>query len=96
VALERHPTTEDLYAIQHGRDGLGALWPDLFSAEESAELPAEELLMVSDGANFGWPYCFYDPLQDKRVLSPEYGGDGVKTRTYRDIRGALFGIRCHR
>jgi hypothetical protein len=26
--------------------------------------------------NFGWPYSYYDQMQKKNVLAPEYGGDG--------------------
>ena len=42
----------------------------------NAELPSEEFLKVEEGSNFGWPYCFHDWQQGKRVLNPEYGGDG--------------------
>ena len=31
-----------LYAIQHGRDQLDHLWPDFYTKEQNAELPAEE------------------------------------------------------
>lgn len=70
--------TEDgaLYVMQHGRDQLNQLWPELYTAEDNAELPAEEMLRLTDGANAGWPYCYYDWQQEKKVLSPEYGGDG--------------------
>jgi glucose/arabinose dehydrogenase len=34
--------------------------------------------LVEDGSNFGWPYCYYDQAQNKKVLAPEYGGDGQK------------------
>ena len=51
---------------------------------------------VTDGADFGWPYCFYDPFQKRRVLGPEYGGAGVTAGTYQDTRGLFFGIRCRR
>ncbi len=42
------------------------------------QLPAEESFRVDRGDNFGWPYCYYDQLQKKKVLAPEYGGDGRK------------------
>ena len=32
----------------------------------------------SDGDDFGWPYCYYSVTYDKKVLAPEYGGDGRK------------------
>lgn len=67
---------DGLYVGQMGRDRLDSLWPDLFTPEQNAELPAEEFLRVERGQNFGWPYCYYDAFQDRRVLAPEYGGDG--------------------
>ena len=69
---------EALYAIQHGRDMLHDNWPALFTQEQSAELPAEELFKIERGADYGWPYCYYDPAQKAKVLAPEYGGDGKK------------------
>ncbi len=70
------PDGHDLYATQHGRDQLGENWPDLYKPEQSATLPAEELLRVEKGGDYGWPECYYDPVQKKLVLAPEYGGDG--------------------
>jgi glucose/arabinose dehydrogenase len=65
-----------LYGVQHGRDDLARLWPQLFNAEQNAEKPAEELYRLDDGADYGWPYCYYDPELRLKVLAPEYGGDG--------------------
>jgi glucose/arabinose dehydrogenase len=31
------------------------------------------------GSNCGWPYIYYDQIQQKKILSPEFGGDGKKT-----------------
>lgn len=78
VSLVWNPMTRGLYGVQHGRDQLDAMWPKRFTAEQNAELPAEELQQYTEGANFGWPYCYYDPFQKKRVLAPEYGGDGTQ------------------
>jgi glucose/arabinose dehydrogenase len=68
-----------LYAVLMGRDQLHDNWPKLFSAQQSAELPAEEFILIHRDDDFGWPYCYYDQLQHKRVLAPEYGGDGKIT-----------------
>jgi len=65
---------EALYGAQHGRDQLAANWG--YSAEDSAEKPAEEMFRIEAGDDFGWPYCYYDRQLDRKVLSPEYGGDG--------------------
>lgn len=78
VALDWNFKEGELYALQHGRDQLDQLWPEHFNAEDNAELPAEEFLLVREGSNFGWPYCYWDQRQDKRVQAPEYGGDGKK------------------
>ena len=71
-----NPADGALYATQHGRDQLAENWPKLFDWKQSAELPAEELLLVVKGGDYGWPYCYYDPSAEKLVQAPEYGGDG--------------------
>lgn len=76
VGLAWNDDTDALYVMQHGRDQLSQLWPDLYTPEESAELPAEEMLRLSEGADGGWPYCYYDWQRNAKVLAPEYGGDG--------------------
>jgi glucose/arabinose dehydrogenase len=68
-----------LFVTQHGRDQLSQNWPKLYTVEQGAELPAEEVLQLHQGADFGWPECYYDQKQGKLVLAPEYGGDGGKT-----------------
>lgn len=75
VALDWNFEDNQLYAVQHGRDQLHQFFPELYSEEESAELPAEEFLRVTEGADFGWPYCYYDHQMQKKVLGPEYDGD---------------------
>ena len=79
VAITINPRDGDLWVMQHGRDQLGgggADWPKLFNAEQGAEKPAEEMFHVQRGDDFGWPYCYFDPELKKKVLAPEYGGDG--------------------
>lgn len=79
VAITWNAEAGALYAVLMGRDQLYDNWPKLYSAQQSAELPAEEFILIHRGENFGWPYCYYDQLQNKRVLAPEYGGDGKKS-----------------
>lgn len=74
MAVTLEPGTGTLFAGMHGRDQLGDNWG--FSAEDNAEKPAEELLRVEEGGDYGWPYCYYDGAARKLVLAPEYGGDG--------------------
>ena len=78
VAINWNPSVNKLYAVQHGRDQLSQLYPDLYTDQQNADLPAEEFLLVEEKSNFGWPYCYYDLAQNKKILGPEYGGDGRK------------------
>ena len=68
-----------LFVTQHGRDQLSENWPELYKPQQGPELPAEEVMQVLSGADFGWPECYFDGSQKKLVLAPEYGGDGGKT-----------------
>ncbi|MEJ2054286.1 MAG: hypothetical protein P8X42_10230, partial [Calditrichaceae bacterium] len=79
VAITWNTLHPNLYVVQHGRDQLSQFWPDLYTEEDNARLPAEEFFLVKDGMDFGWPYCYYDQIQGKKVLAPEYGGDGKIT-----------------
>ena len=78
VGLDWNKQQGELYAMQHGRDQLTTLYPEMYNAEQSAELPSEEFLLLKKGSDFGWPYCYHDRFQGKKILAPEYGGDGKK------------------
>ncbi len=67
-----------MFGTQHGRDQLRMNWPDLYKPDQEATLPAEELLLLKQGGDYGWPECYYDAFVQKLVLAPEYGGDGGK------------------
>lgn len=78
VGLDWNNQTNSLFVMQHGRDQLNDNFPDLFTVQQSAELPAECMYELHEGSNCGWPYIYYDQLQHKKILAPEYGGDGEK------------------
>ncbi|MEQ1692919.1 MAG: PQQ-dependent sugar dehydrogenase [Gemmatimonas sp.] len=75
VGLVWHPTERALYSTQHGRDNLFQHWPELYNEQRSADQPAEEFMRVSQGDDFGWPYCYFDTDLKRLVLAPEYGGN---------------------
>lgn len=79
VGLDWNTATNTLFVMQHGRDQLHDLFPDKWDTKQSAELPAECMYEVHKGSNCGWPYIFYDQFQHKKILAPEYGGDGKQT-----------------
>lgn len=93
MALAVQPGTGRLFAAPHGRDQLGANWG--YTDEQNAELPAEEFLQVDAGDDFGWPYCYFDQRQGKRVLAPEYGGDGRRTTRCEAKKAPLIGFPGH-
>lgn len=68
-----------LYAMTHGRDQLTQNWPKIFPDTTYGDNnPAESLLQVDQGDDFGWPYCYYSFEKKMLVDAPEYGGDGTK------------------
>ena len=75
VGMDWNTATNSLFVMQHGRDQLSNMWPEYYNDTISAELPGEEMMEVKKGSNFGWPYCYYDQFQGKKILAPEYGGD---------------------
>lgn len=76
VALDWNHKEQALFFVMHGRDQLSTLWPDLYDDKASAELPAEEFHRATPGGNYGWPFTYVDPATGRRMLGPEYGGDG--------------------
>jgi len=78
VGLDWNNQTNSLFVMQHGRDQLHDNWPKLYDDKQSAELPAECMYELHKGVNAGWPYIYYDQIRHKKILMPEYGGDGRK------------------
>jgi glucose/arabinose dehydrogenase len=79
VGLAWNQQDNQLFVMQHGRDALHDLYPNLYTIKQSAELPAECMFALKKGDNAGWPYVYYDWMTHKNMLGPEYGGDGKKT-----------------
>jgi glucose/arabinose dehydrogenase len=79
VGLDWNTTTNSLFVMQHGRDQLHSIFPAMYTDKQNAELPAECMYELHKGSNAGWPFIYYDPFQHKKILAPEYGGDGKKT-----------------
>ena len=95
VAMDWNKDDKNLYVVMHGRDDLHLLWPDKFTSWQSAVLPSEEFLRVKEGNNFGWPYSYYDQIQKKNVLAPEYGGDGRMLAKDSTVQLPIMGFPGH-
>ena len=76
VGLDWNNSTNSLFATQHGRGSFDDKFPQYYTAKQSSELPAETLYELHEGSDGGWPFVYYDQLQKKLILAPEYGGDG--------------------
>jgi glucose/arabinose dehydrogenase len=92
VALTVRPADGELYGVVHGRDQLSQ-WG--FSDTANAENPAEEFHRLVRGTDVGWPYCYHDPETDRKVLSPEYGGDGEMVGRCDRVAEPLIGFPAH-
>jgi glucose/arabinose dehydrogenase len=93
LALTTQPRNETLYAVVHGRDQLSDNWG--FSAQVNANNPGEELVQVQEGDDFGWPYCYYSNDHHRKVLAPEYGGDGDKVGRCESAKDPLLSFPGH-
>jgi glucose/arabinose dehydrogenase len=78
VGLDWNQQLNQLFVMQHGRDQLNYMFPNMYTVKESALLPAECMYALKKGDNAGWPYIYYDKFQHKKILAPEYGGDKKK------------------
>ncbi|HET7632221.1 MAG TPA: PQQ-dependent sugar dehydrogenase [Gemmatimonadaceae bacterium] len=89
IGMDINPVDNTLWVTQHGRDQL-SLWPEYTDAM-SAESPAEELIHVQEGGDYGWPYCYYDIPKHEMLLAPEYGGhDDRQGRCANVLEGAAI------
>ncbi len=95
VAMDWNKTDKSLYVLQHGRDNLHRLFPELYTAWQSAVLPSEEFLKLKEGDDAGWPYYYYDQMQKKKLMTPEYGGDGKKEGKGKELAQPLIGFPGH-
>jgi len=95
IALKWNTISDNLYAVQHGRDQLAQLFPEIFDENEGVNLPAEEFLLIEKGDDFGWPYCYYDPFLVKKVLAPEYGGNGTIVGRCEKAKDPILAFPAH-
>jgi glucose/arabinose dehydrogenase len=93
VGMDVSPVDHTLWVMQHGRDQLN-LWPE-YTDKASAESPAEELLHVREGGDYGWPYCYYDVPKQQMLLAPEYGGHDDRQGRCAAVLGPVATFPAH-
>ena len=84
-----------ILATMHGRDQLSQNFSKLYTTQQGANEPAEELVQLEQGADYGWPYCYFDFAQQKLVLAPEYGGDGKTVGMCAQKRAPIASFPAH-
>ncbi len=63
VGLAFHPLTGELYATENGRDWLGD------------DLPPDEINLIKEGGDYGWPSCYGKNIYDTDFNNSEYIGN---------------------
>jgi glucose/arabinose dehydrogenase len=94
VGLDWNNQANQLFVMQHGRDDLHNLWPELFTERDNAEKPAECMYALKKGDNAGFPYIYFDPELNKKMVAPEYGGDG-KTEGSKEYIDPVVAFPAH-
>ena len=95
VALQWNNLDNNLFSLVHGRDYLHNTWPNLFTEWQGSVLPSEVFVKLKEGTDVGWPYHYYDQIQQKYFLNPEYGGDGKKQGDTSKLVKPLIGFPGH-
>lgn len=78
LALAWNPTSREFFMVMMGRDQMNTVAPEYYDDLDNAERDAEEMHLLKEGANLGWPYTYWDPIKHARMVAPEYGGDNRK------------------
>lgn len=72
-----HPLSGKMWAAEMGRDGLGD------------DLPPDEINIIEQGKNYGWPVCYgkniHDTVFDKNVYVRNPCQEPLETESYIDI-----------
>jgi glucose/arabinose dehydrogenase/cytochrome c553 len=95
LGIDWNPMDDCLYVAMNGMDNFHTRYPQVYSAWQAAVLPSEPLLKVTEHADFGWPYAYYDQIQGKNVLQPGYGGDGKMVGRATKFDVPVFGFPGH-
>ncbi|MFO1514412.1 MAG: PQQ-dependent sugar dehydrogenase [Verrucomicrobiota bacterium] len=78
LALTWQPASSNFFMVMMGRDNLNTVDPEHYDELDNAERDAEEMHLLREGVNLGWPYTYWDPIKKTRMVSPEFGGDNRK------------------
>lgn len=95
TTIALNPANGRLFIAIHGRDQLNTVAPKFYTDDDNAELPSEVFHELTEGANYGWPMTYWDPIKKQRMMNPEYGGDGKKTAPADKFPDPLVAFPAH-
>jgi glucose/arabinose dehydrogenase len=95
LSLVWNPTSKNFFMAMMGRDNLNIVDPEHYDALDNAERDAEEFHLLKEGVNIGWPYSYWDPIKNARMLAPEYGGDNHKRADNPEFDKPLIAFPAH-
>jgi glucose/arabinose dehydrogenase len=78
VFMALHPETQEIWATEMGRDLLGD------------NLPPDEINILQDGKNYGWPYCF-----GKKIHDDNFDPDGDRAQFCKASEASQIDIPAH-
>ncbi len=76
--MARHPLTKHIWATEMGRDYLGD------------NLPPDEINLIMEGGNYGWPWCY-----GKRLHDDQFDPSGSHREFCKDTLPAFIDIPAH-
>jgi len=80
VGLTWHPRTKELWATDNGRDWLGD------------DLPPDEVNVISQKKDYGWPYCYGDKTPDPDFNNPRRCEDSTAPVIEIEAHSAPLGL----
>ena len=77
VFIKINPKTEELWGTDMGRDLIGD------------NLPPEEVNIITEGKNYGWPNCYGNKIHDEKFGHSHKAGECEKTEV------PIYGFQAH-
>lgn len=81
VGFVWHPLTRELWATENGRDWLGD------------DLPPDEINVVKDGGDYGWPYAYGNRITDPEFNNSERAAKTLPPKIAIQAHSAPLGLR---
>ncbi|OGE38999.1 hypothetical protein A3F00_01795 [Candidatus Daviesbacteria bacterium RIFCSPHIGHO2_12_FULL_37_11] len=79
VFIAINPNTQELWGTEMGRDFLGD------------DLPPDEINILRDGQDYGWPVCYGNKIKDTKFTS----GDALKATPCEITKSPVYEIAAH-